>query len=163
MLVRLSREGWVRSQRPSCEAASVITPILQRRTLRSREVPCPRQNSGLYFSGVGFCKSQTAFPSISLFVSLNSKFLYFKQKIEADTRSALPQACLADGRREAERGGIQILLPGIGLWYLILVENGTLGRVPMSCPRKPAIRATLVTAVFEYIFFHREGRRAPGS
>lgn len=71
-----------------------------------------------------------------------------------------PPASLFGRRAKGGRGGIQILLPGMGLWYLILMENGTLGRVPMSCPRKPAIRATLVTAVFEYIFFHREGCRA---
>lgn len=75
-------------------------PHLWRGTLRPGEVLRPRENSGLYFSGLGFHKGQMASLSISL--SLSSSVPIFQAENRSRyTRRPLPNS--QTGLREAER------------------------------------------------------------
>ncbi|KAB0407095.1 hypothetical protein E2I00_004251, partial [Balaenoptera physalus] len=90
-------------------------------------------------------------------------FLYFKQKKQKQIHSMpCPKLAWPKGERESEGEGFQVLPARDG-------ASGTLSSrkiisrdgCPGSCPHGPAIRATIATAMLEYIFFHKEGRCGP--
>ena len=67
------------------------------------------------------------------------------------------------GKGEAEGGGFQSLPAWDGgLGYLILMEKLYPWMVAQGAAHaSPVIRAKIVTAMLEYIFFHKEGPGAP--